>query len=84
MVSATLNAPNNGMVEITGPERVRMSEMIERYLKATNDERHVVTEEDALYYGIKVNDESLVPGASDHLSPTSFDQWFKRTALVKT
>ena len=84
MVSAAINPPVNGTVEIAGPERVRMSEMIERYLKATNDERHVVTEEDALYYGIKVNDESLVPGAGGHLSPTSFDEWFKRTVLVKT
>ena len=82
MVVACLKAPINGMVEIAGPERVRLSDMVERYLKSTNDERRVVAEEDALYFGVKLNDQSLVPGTSGRLTPTSFEQWFKQRALV--
>jgi len=83
MAAVCLNAPINGTVEIAGPERVRLSEMVERYLKSTNDERHVVAEEDALYFGVKLNDQSLVPGANGRLSPTSFDEWFRQAVLEK-
>jgi uncharacterized protein YbjT (DUF2867 family) len=83
LVAVCLNAPINGTIEIAGPERVRLSEMVERYLKSTNDERHVVAEEGALYFGLKLNDKSLVPGANGRLSPTSFDEWFRQMAPEK-
>jgi uncharacterized protein YbjT (DUF2867 family) len=83
MAAVCLNAPINGTIEIAGPERVRLSEMVKRYLKSTNDERHVVAAEETLYFGIKLNDQSLVPGPNGRLSPTSFDEWFRQIALEK-
>jgi hypothetical protein len=47
------------------------------------ERRHVVAEEDALYFGVKLNDQSLVPGANGRLSPTSFDEWFRHIAREK-
>lgn len=83
-IAATCSeAPINGTIEIAGPERVRQSEIVEKYLKATNDGRQVVASDDALYYGLKLNDQSLVPGASGKLTPTSFDKWLKVAVSAK-
>src|SRR5215470_8317360 len=44
VADAALGAPINGIIEIAGPERLPMSEIVARYLKATNDRREVVSD----------------------------------------
>ena len=68
MVAVALAQPVNSIVEIAGPEKMRMSELVARYLKATNDPLQVVGDSRALYYGNAINDHSLVPGDSPRLA----------------
>ena len=77
VADAALAEPVNGIVELAGPERIRMDELIRRFLQANQDERQVITDEQALYYGLKVNDQSLTPGQQPRLGPTSFDTWLR-------
>jgi uncharacterized protein YbjT (DUF2867 family) len=65
----------NGTVEIAGPELVRMDELVRRFLVASKDTRHVSTDPEARYYGIPVNDRSLVPGDHPRLGPMRFADW---------
>jgi uncharacterized protein YbjT (DUF2867 family) len=65
----------NGTVEIAGPELIRMDEFVQRYLVACKDARQVNTDPQARYYGIPVNDQSLVPGDHPRLGPTRFADW---------
>jgi uncharacterized protein YbjT (DUF2867 family) len=65
--------PLNETVELAGPEPVRMDELIRRYLSAKGDSRKVITDPQALYYGVKVNDQNLTPGAHPRLGPTRFE-----------
>jgi uncharacterized protein YbjT (DUF2867 family) len=65
----------NGTVEIAGPELVRMDELVRRYLVASKDTRQVSTDPQARYYGIPVDDRSLVPGDHPRLGPTRFADW---------
>ena len=44
-----------------------MSELIERYLKATNDPREVVSDPHAGYFGARLDDRSLVPDEAPRL-----------------
>jgi uncharacterized protein YbjT (DUF2867 family) len=67
VADAVLAPPVNGMIEIAGPERLPLSEFIARFLKATDDPREVASDPHALYYGIRVDDRSLVPGDKPHL-----------------
>lgn len=67
--------PLNGMVELAGPERIRMDELVRRFLTANGDPRQVITDADARYYGVEVNDQSLTPGACPRLGPTRFEDW---------
>jgi hypothetical protein len=54
-----------------------MDELIRRYLVAKSDSREVITDPEALYYGVKVNDQSLTPGAHPRLGSTRFEDWLK-------
>jgi len=77
VADAALGAPVNGMIEIAGPERQPMSEMIARYLKATHDPREVTGDPKAPYYGIPVDDRSLVPGGNPQLGTIRLDDWIR-------
>jgi hypothetical protein len=55
------------MVEIAGPGRAGLDELVGRFLGATKDPREVITDVDARYYGLVVNDQSLTPGANPDL-----------------
>jgi uncharacterized protein YbjT (DUF2867 family) len=75
VATAALGAPVNGIVEIAGPERQPMSELVARYLRSINDPREVVTDPQALYFGVRLDDRSLVPGDNPRLGPTRLDDW---------
>jgi uncharacterized protein YbjT (DUF2867 family) len=77
MTDVALAAPVNGTIEIAGPERARLSELVGRFLKATHDARTVVSDTNALYFGLKLNDRSLVPGDSPRIGATRFDDWLR-------
>jgi len=72
----TLGAPVNGVVEIAGPERVRLSDLVSRYLKATNDTRTVVPDVHARYFGAELKDDTLVPGDNPRIGALNFEAWF--------
>jgi hypothetical protein len=42
---------------------------------ASQDARDVITEANARYFGIELNDQSLVPGADSRIGPTHFRDW---------
>lgn len=79
----TLAQPRNGVVEIAGPERVRMSHLVQRYLKATLDSRKVVEDAQASYFGAQIDDDTLMPGAGAHLGSIGFDAWLARSTVSK-
>ena len=73
--------PVNGTVELAGPERFRLDELVRRFLSARNDPRPVVTDADAPYYGLQVSDErALIPGDNPRLGATRFADWLSRPA----
>jgi uncharacterized protein YbjT (DUF2867 family) len=79
MADVTLGAPVNGTIEIAGPERVPLDELIGRFLRATGDPRKVVTDVHARYFGAELNDQSLTPGDNPRIAPTRFEDWLSRS-----
>jgi len=69
----------NGMIEIAGPERVPLDEIVRRFLSATKDPREVVADVHARYFGVPLNDRSLTPGDAPRLGPTRFGEWLSRS-----
>jgi len=76
MADVALAAPVNGVVEIAGPERFHLHELVARYLQATADGREVVPDPEARYFGARLDDGSLVSDANPHLGAIDFDTWF--------
>src|SRR5437016_285966 len=58
VAEVALGQPINGMIEVAGPDRIRQDELVRQFLSATGDPRKVVTDVDARYFGIEVNDQS--------------------------
>src|SRR6201982_3895139 len=83
VADVALGKPVNAMVEIAGPDKIRQEELVPQFLTATGDPRNVVTDANAGYYGIKVNDQSLVPGDNPRLGTTRFEEWLSRTTSQK-
>src|SRR5438046_3395203 len=54
VADVALAAPQNGIVEIAGPERGPFNEFVARYLKAIGDPRNVVSDPVARYFGRRV------------------------------
>src|SRR5437667_8644076 len=55
-------APVNGAVEVGGPEKFRLDELVRQFLAARKDPREVVPDPQALYYGVKLSENTLLPG----------------------
>ncbi len=83
LAEVTLEAPVNGMIEIAGPERLCLDELVRRFLRAKQDARQVVTDVHAQYFGIELNDQSLTPGDNPRIGPTRFDDWLSRSVAQR-
>jgi uncharacterized protein YbjT (DUF2867 family) len=79
VADVALATPQNGIIEIAGPERAPFNEMVARYLKAVGDPRKVVSDPEARYYGGRVEERSLVPLGEARLGRIGFDEWLRRS-----
>lgn len=70
-----LETPRNGMIEIGGPEALGLNEFIERGLTARGDNRSVVTDDRAPYFGALLHGRELIPADGAELSSTTFEAW---------
>jgi uncharacterized protein YbjT (DUF2867 family) len=76
VAEVTLNQPINGIVEIAGPDRISLSDLVQKYLDKNNDPRKVVADASARYYGAQLNDQMLVPGNDAKIFNINFENWF--------
>lgn len=76
VVEVALGTPINGIVEIAGPDRISLANLVQQYLIKNNDQRKVVADVKAKYYGAELNDQSLVPGDNPRLGKIDFEFWF--------
>ena len=78
LADVTVGPPVNGTLELAGPERISLDELVRRFLSAKQDARQVVADVHARYFGTELNDRSLTPGDNARLGPTRFADWLGR------
>ena len=78
-----VRSPVSGIVEIAGPDRFRLDELIRERLSASGDPRHVVTDARAAYFGITPGERTLLPGDDAHIARTRIEDWLKQPAPAK-
>jgi uncharacterized protein YbjT (DUF2867 family) len=77
-----LGAAVNGTVEIAGPERAPLAELVQRFLQAIGDSRKVVADPKAPYFGAVLEPDTLLPGDGAWLGAQDFQTWFGRSAFA--
>jgi len=82
LADIVMSQPLNGTVEVGGPVRMPMSEFIRYYLTATEDPRQLIPDEHALYFGVELDDISLVTDENARLGKIKYEDWFSKQ-LVK-
>jgi uncharacterized protein YbjT (DUF2867 family) len=78
-----MGAPVSGTVEVGGPEKFRLDELVRRGLAAWKDPREVVPDPHARYYGVEVSERTLVPGDDARLGETRFETWLTLPAVKR-
>src|SRR5256885_2990635 len=58
MADVAVGPPLNGTIEIAGPERIPLDQLVGRFLTATQDPREMVRDAHARYFGIAVDRKS--------------------------
>ena len=81
LASIALSPPVRGIVEIAGPERISLADLVKQFLSKTGDPRQVVADGNARYYGLVLNDQSLTPGANPRIGSTTFAESFSASGL---
>lgn len=77
-----VGAPVNGMVEVAGPQEFRLNEFVLQGLRAHNDLRAVVADPAAGYFGVEIDERTLLPGKNASLGETHFESWLLQSAAV--
>ncbi|HEV2616391.1 MAG TPA: SDR family oxidoreductase [Candidatus Acidoferrales bacterium] len=72
-------SPVNGAVEVGGPEKFRLDELVRQGLAAWKDPREVVADPHGYYYGIEVKERTLVPEGDAELSKMRFEDWLAQS-----
>jgi uncharacterized protein YbjT (DUF2867 family) len=68
-------APLNATIDIAGPDREPFAAIMGRYLQYVGDARTVITDQDATYYGGRVEEQSLVPLGNARIGHVSLAHW---------
>jgi uncharacterized protein YbjT (DUF2867 family) len=76
-----VGSPVNGTVEVGGPEKFHLDELVRRGLAAWKDPREVVADPHARYYGVELSERTLLPGDGAQLSQTRFADWLRQSAF---
>jgi uncharacterized protein YbjT (DUF2867 family) len=74
-----IGPPVNGIVEVAGPQQFRLDEFIRQGLTTRNDPRRVVADPAAGYFGVEVDDQTLVPCKDARLGEIRFETWLTQS-----
>lgn len=74
-----VRTPVNGVVEVAGPDAYRLDVLVRDFMTATRDHREVTADPEALYYGARLSDETLMSGGALRFGHTDFLTWLEQT-----
>ena len=80
LAEIAVGAPADGTVEVAGPERLHLDELVRRFLTARHDERRVVADVHARYFGAALDDHSLTPGDNPRIGSRRLGDWLSQAS----
>jgi uncharacterized protein YbjT (DUF2867 family) len=79
-----VGTPVNEIVEVAGPQQFRLDEFVRQGLLAHNDPRTVIADSAGGYFGVEVDERTLLPGKDARLGETRFETWLSQSAKPVT
>ncbi|HET6993940.1 MAG TPA: SDR family oxidoreductase [Chitinophagaceae bacterium] len=76
LADVAVGQPLNATIEVGGPVTMPMVEFIRYYLTATEDPRQLIADEHARYFGVELDDNSLVTGENARIGKIKYEDWF--------
>ena len=67
--------PVGDILEVARPDRYPLDDLVRTRLRASNDTRRVVTDPQARYFGVVLDDQTFVPATTATVFPTRFEDW---------
>lgn len=81
LANVVIGTPVNGIVDLAGPDRLPLFEVVHQYLTAIKDPRQVIPDVKAPYFGIELSETSLVPtGPNPIIGSTRLADWLAASA----
>jgi uncharacterized protein YbjT (DUF2867 family) len=85
VADVALGQPINRILEVAGPDPIRQDELVRQFLTATGVAQKVISDDAHWrYFGVEVNDQSLIPGANARLGPTHFRDWLSHSTAQRS
>jgi uncharacterized protein YbjT (DUF2867 family) len=81
VAEAALGEPRNGVIDIAGPVRAPLVDVIRDYLAQRGDTRSVIADPEARYFGGAVEEFSLVPTGPARLGRITLAHWLLKDAV---
>ena len=79
---AAVGQPVGGIREVAGPDRYQLDDLVRIRLRAQDDTRRVVTDPQARYAGVVLDDRTLLPAGTATLFDTHFEDWLVDNAVA--
>ncbi|UXN58893.1 SDR family oxidoreductase [Phyllobacterium zundukense] len=79
LAELAVGAARNDTVEISGPERFGLDEIARMYLTANEDTRQVISDDSVPYYGVELNDDTLLPLNDRRIGSMRYGDWLYRS-----
>lgn len=81
LANVALRSPANAIIDLAGPERLRIDQAVQQALIASSDPRQVTTDPDATYFGTPLNEDSIVPMGDYVRGEQTLAAWLENNAL---
>jgi uncharacterized protein YbjT (DUF2867 family) len=78
LAEIAIGEPANATIEVGGPERLPLDEIVRRAMSAAQDARPVVADARERYFGAVLDDRMLTPDEDALLGTTHFEEWLNR------
>jgi len=81
LVDFAVGTPINCSVDAAGPDRMGLDQFVGSFLSAQKDDRQVVVDDKALYFGAELSEHALVPTSNNaYLASTRFKDWLNQSS----
>jgi uncharacterized protein YbjT (DUF2867 family) len=75
--------PENGVVEVAGPQEFRFDDLVRQGLAARNDVREVLVDPHARYFGAELAERSLIPAGRARLGEIRLQDWLHQPVVQR-